>query len=481
MNPEELQRMIADGVAAALNQQREQDAAAAAAQAAFDAAVKTEVDKRLAGNPADRRLPSFEAPNVAQFGNIWKYDNLDETDLAIAIGVLKAARLTNRSEGPSENLLRALAVRLADMPDPDGQYIASKMAMKAAGMPVKANELNQSTLASYGDEWVGVTYSTQIWDKIRFEAPIVSKLPTVVIPQGSESIIIPLNSASPTFYKVAQASAMGSNPGQLTNVVTTSKMSTDKVTLTAGKMGAAVAYTGELEEDSLLPWASELRRDLTAEAAEVLEHLVIDGDVAPGATTNINHIGGTPGATDVYTLFDGFRKLALVTNTANSRDGGVLDVSDFLETVKLMGVSGINAIDRSKVSLLIDVNTHWWTLELPEVLTKDVFAMPTIESGALKSIWGYEVIPTANMHRASAVRFANTAGKVDQTTPGNNTKGSIVAVRWDRWRLGYKRRVTFEVERSAMADASTIVLMMRCGLLARDNEASAVSYNISKV
>ena len=35
------------------------------------------------------------------------------------------------------------------------------MAMKMAGMPMKANELNQSTLANYGDEWIGVTYSSQ--------------------------------------------------------------------------------------------------------------------------------------------------------------------------------------------------------------------------------------------------------------------------------------------------------------------------------
>jgi hypothetical protein len=252
------------------------------------------------------------------------------------------------------------------------------------------------------------------------------------------------------------------------------------VTLTAAKLGAAVAYTGELEEDSLIPWASELRRDLTAEAAEILDHLILDGDTDTTDKKNINDIGGMPAATDAFTLFDGFRKLALVTNTANSRDGGVLDVADFLETVKLMGPVGADAIDKTKVSFILDLNTHWWSLELPEVLTKDINSAPTIENGSLSRIWGYEVIPSANMHRVSAVRMADTTGKVDQDTPANNKTGSILAVRWDRWRMGYKRRITFEVQREPLADASYIVLMMRAGLVARDTDASAISYNITK-
>ena len=62
-----------------------------------------------------------------------------------------------------------------------------------------------------------------------------------------------------------------------------------------------------------------MRRDLTLEAAEIMEHLVIDGDTDTSATTNINCIGGTPTGNEAYLLMNGFRKLALVTNTANSR------------------------------------------------------------------------------------------------------------------------------------------------------------------
>jgi hypothetical protein len=244
-----------------------------------------------------------------------------------------------------------------------------------------------------------------------------------------------------------------------------------------------VNYTGELEEDSLIPWLAELRRDMTSEATEVLEHIVIDGDTATDATTNINDIGGTPAGAEAFLLFNGFRKLALVTNTANSRAAGTLAIEDYLETVKLMGLAGKNAVDKTGVGLIVDLWTHWKSLELAEVKTRDVFAQPTIESGMLTNIYGYPVIATPNMHRANQDATyglkANTAGKVDLDTASNNATGSILAVRWDQWRFAYKRRMSFEVQRDAISDSSVIVVMMRVGMNYRDTEAAAISYGIT--
>jgi hypothetical protein len=489
MEPQELNQLVEERVQAAIKADREAQEAQRKAeqevQARIDAAVKAEREKVEAEAATDRRLPGGgEAPYVAKFGNIWKYDDLEPADIAVGIGVLDAAKRGGRStHGATEDMRRALAVRLVDDKDEDGEYVAAKSAMKMAGMPLKANELNQSTLATFGDEWVGVTYSTQLWDKIRLGTPVLGRIPTVQVPQGSESIVVPLMGASPTFYKVAQASAQASNPGRVTPTVTTSKLGTGNQTITVGKLGAAVNYTGELEEDSLIPWLAELRRDMTSEATEVLEHIVIDGDTATDATTNINDIGGTPAGAEAFLLFNGFRKLALVTNTANSRAAGTLAIEDYLETVKLMGLAGKNAVDKTGVGLIVDLWTHWKSLELAEVKTRDVFAQPTIESGMLTNIYGYPVIATPNMHRANQDATyglkANTAGKVDLDTASNNATGSILAVRWDQWRFAYKRRMSFEVQRDAISDSSVIVVMMRVGMNYRDTEAAAISYGIT--
>ena len=494
MDEKQINEMVQAQVAAALKAQAEANAAAAAQEAAVQERVeaalkaqKAQHESELAAAKSDgaagRRLPGGDAPYVTQFGNIAKYDDLDAADLSVLAGLTSAIKSANKGSGPSEDLRRALAVRLAEATgDEDVQYRAAKSAMKMAGVPLKANEINQSTLSNYGDDWVGVTYSTQLWDKIRLQTPIAARIPTVVVPQGSESVIIPLASTAPTFYKMAQAASLAANPGAPTSTVTASQLGTAKQTLTVAKLGAAVNYTGELEEDSLIPWVAELRRDLTAEAAEVLEHIIIDGDTVTTATTNINDIGGTPGGTEAFLLFDGFRKLALVTNTGNARSAGTLAIEDYLETVKMLGLAGKNAADKRAVSLIVDMWTHWKSLELAEVKTRDVFVAPTIEGGMLTNVYGYDVITTPNMHRANQDATyglkANTAGKVDLDTAANNTTGSILAVRWDQWRLGYKRRMFFEIDRDPRSDSTAIIVTMRVGMINRDNEASAISYNV---
>ena len=112
-----------------------------------------------------------------------------------------------------------------------------------------------------------------------------------------------------------------------------------------------------------------------------------------------------------------------------------------------------------------------------------MFSAPTIENGQLVSLWGRDVITSANMHRANQDATygfkANIAGKLDLDTAANNTTGAILAVRFDQWMMGYKRMITIETERVPRADATEITAMMRVGLVNRDNEASAISYNLT--
>ena len=495
MTEQEVQEAIAKALKADQDKRDAEAAAKAAEQARIDEAVKAakaDMQAQIDAAAAQNRIPGgmTGAPAVTQYGDIAKFDNLDIGDLAVLTALGKATKMAGKTDGPSLELLKALTVRLGESDEgKQAEYGAAKAALKAAqakvhgGAAIKANELNYSTYATYGDEWVGVTYSNVLWDKIRLITPIVGRIPTVTVPQGSESVIIPLLGAAPTFYKVAQATAQGANPGAPTSTYTTSKLGTSAQTLTVSKLGAAVNWTSELDEDSFIPWVQELRRDLTNEAAEILEHIAIDGDTATENVTNINDIGGQPAGTEAFMLLNGFRKLALVTNTANSRSAGTLTVEDYLETLKLMGLGGRNAADRNAVSFITDMHTNWASLALAELKTTDVNSQATVENGQLVQIWGREVIASANMHRANQDATyglkANAAGKVDLDTAANNTTGSILAVRWDQWRFGYKRMMNFEIERDARSDSTFIVVNMRVGMINRDNEASAISYNVT--
>jgi len=107
-----------------------------------------------------------------------------------------------------------------------------------------------------------------------------------------------------------------------------------------------------------------------------------------------------------------------------------------------------------------------------------VFSQPTLEGGMLTGIFGYKVNVSNNMFYISTKRMANTSGKV-HVTDTNNTKGGMLAIRWDQWMLGWRRRMTIETTRYPRSDSSEIVMLMRLGLKQRDTEAAAFTYNIS--
>ena len=216
---------------------------------------------------------------------------------------------------------------------------------------------------------------------------------------------------------------------------------------------------------------------------EMLESLIIDGDTATANVTNINDIAGQPAGSEYWLGVNGYRKLALVTNTANARDGGALTEDDFLETIKLMGIAGRNGMQKERTAFISDLHTYWQALKLPIVKTRDVNSAATIENGDLTRMWGYDYLPSENMHAPSAGTGyelkAQIDGKIDQDTASDNTKGALLAVRFDQWRPGYRRQMTIETQRHPAADANEIVALLRFGMVYRDIEASAISYNLT--
>lgn len=425
-----------------------------------------------------RRLPDYQEKDVQfnEMPELAKYDHLNADDHAFMIGVLNESSRKGLGTKAPEASYKALAYKIMEDKTHDG--VLGRQAMKIAG--IKADEIQQSDLASFGDEWVGVFHSDRLWASIRDGTFVAQRIPSIEVPPGHESVVIPLESGDPTWRKVSQASDTATS-GWPNTTITSSQIGTANKTLTLSKMGARVLWSGELEEDSIVPFVSQLRQQLVVSGAEQLEHAIIDGDTATTASTNINDIAstGAQGGTELYLMFNGFRKSPLVTTVANSRSGGALTSEDFLETLKLMGAAGINSLDINKTSFIQDANVRWKSLELADVKTQDVFSGATLEDGRLVRIWGYDVDTSQNMHFKSANRKANSSGKVDQDTTSNNSFGSLLAVRWDQWMMGFRRRMTMETTRIARADTTEIVALARLGWIQRDTEASAITYNIT--
>lgn len=504
MTPEEVAEMVAQ----AIRENDEENAAkaeAATVQADREANIAQAAFEKgreeAAKNDTPSNDPGLSAPYVAKFADAWKYDNHEAGDLAATLEMVGNARNKTNVEERASNeqrpeMVKALALRLEsdEAKDTDTRQIAGKQIQIAGplqvasnymkGMGIKANETNFTTNANYGDEWIGVAYGGQLWQSVRENSPILSQLPQFEFPSGAESMVIPVESTDPIWYLVAQAGDPSSATSGFTLTVPAKALGTANKTMTLSKLGTSVLYTGEMVEDAVLNYVAQLRVQLGVSGSEYLTSAVIDGDTETGATTSINSIGGTPNSTDFYLAFNGFRKSPLITTTANSRDGGAITSADFLETVKLMGPAGKAGFDKAKVSFILDPHVHWKVLELADLKTQDVFKEATIEKGVVERIWGYPVIASYQFAFPSVANTGyeyktNSAGKIDLTTPSNNTLGSFLAVRWDHWRMGHRRRMTTEVERVPRADGWEITALMRAGLQQRDTEASAISYNLT--
>lgn len=454
---------------------------------AVEAAVKAEKAK-------SRRLDFGEAPYQARYSDTSKFDELSAGETALVIEVM------NKNHQPvSGGAFKALSLKIGELKDKsnteEGQRSVNyvKNAFKAhtniePEMSAIESAVKAATDPMYsggsliGSDWVGTAYSSELWRVIRGANVVVNRVPSEIIPDGYSSKYFPVESTDPTWYKVAEATTSDATLKVPAATVTASQSATANKQLTVGKLGARALYSGELTEDSLISFAPQLREQLATSGAEVLEHVMIDGDVETSANKNINDIAGTPAGTEPFLLVDGFRKLALVTTTANSRSaGGAFVIEDFKNTLKLMGTAGIAGADPTKLAFILDYNTMWAAMDIPEIKTKDVFSAATIENGFLTRAYRTEVLYAFHMHKASAstnARKANTSGKIDLDTDGNNTTGAILAVRFDQWKQAFKRRMTMETTRIANADSWEIVALVRWGLANRDGEASAITYNV---
>ena len=498
MEAQEIQKIVADALAADRAARDAEAKAAAEKQAAIDTAVKAATDKLTAEWAAKSRLPYADgAPVVAKFGEIRKFDNWEMDDLACWIAftnqALKAGNVKAQRLG--DNIYRALAIRIqseGEKSEPGRNGLKTLNAYLPQVVAMKSDEVMQYDLSGYGDEWARVLYSDNLWYRLRFGTPVLDKMnPYMIQLQGAETMWLLLEgSTDAAWYKVAE---VASNPTtELTGVPNatfpSSRMATARQQVTLGKIGARVMISGELSESTPLAVVSEVRKNMEVSGREAIENVLLNGDTDATINTNINDVAGTPDADELFLVANGFRKLPLITNTANARSGTTLAIEDYLSTLQLMGTAGVNALAQpDKVSFIVDPSTYAKSMGLAELKTQDVYNPgATVLTGRLPRVYGSDVILSAQFCKVSidgAViansQLTEATGKIDTDTASDNTVGGILAVRWDQWRMGYRRMMQFEATRVARADLTELVSLAEIGIVYRDTEASALSYNIT--
>lgn len=468
--------------------------------------VKTEFDK-LAGDEAFQRKFRFggQAGDQRLAGSKFARWGLTASDIEYAYDLLSAGVANGQTKrGISDDLRNAFqalseaqylseteirAIDKAALDDlfprvPKHEFSAGDQRILAAGgrwqdtrayaRLVRAMDTAES---GYGSQLTGAQYVGELWQSARAASRVFGLIDT--FDMNAPTAYLPVEVDIPELLYVSENTANNSSE------YTTVKTGSQRVAVSAAKFVIHQMWSGELEEDSILPFIAFLRRQAELSLSHYSDSLVLNGDTTNAGTGNINLDDADPADTKHYLAFDGIRHAGLVDNTANSLDLSAAAISfanlrgvkgRMLDTTRL--VDWGHPTDPNDLVMVGDPETADRIATLDEVVKFKQMANTPLLNGEAGRFLGHPVI--ASM----AVSKTEADGKVS-TTAGNNVRGQLVTFNRRGFKAGWRRRVKIETERLPARDQNRIVYSLRMGFgrftptgAASGIEAADVIYNI---
>ncbi len=332
--------------------------------------------------------------------------------------------------------------------------------------------------SGFGSQLVGAQYVGELWEAARRLSRIYGLIESFEM--TDPTAYLPVEVDIPEMLFVGESAANNSS-----NYATV-KTGSQRVQVDAKKFVIHQMWSGEMEEDSIIPFVPFLRRQAAASIAHYSDSLVLNGDTTNAGTGNINLDDADPADTKHYLAFDGIRHASLVDNTNNGNDAGggvTLEAlhmlrGDMMDTARF--VDWGHPADADDLVYVSDPETADRIALLDEVLTVDKYGpQATVLTGEVLKIARHPHIASMAMSKTEA------DGKVS-TTGGNNTKGQVVAFNRRGFKTGWRRRVQVETERLPATDQTRLVYSLRLGFgrftptgAASGIEATASLYNIT--
>lgn len=333
--------------------------------------------------------------------------------------------------------------------------------------------------SGYGSQLVGAQYVGELWEAPRRLGRVFPLIESFEM--TDPTAYLPVEADLPEVLFVSESTANNSSN------YSTTKTGSNRVQVNAKKFVLHQMWSGEMDEDSIIPFVPFLRTQAGKSIAHYSDSLVLNGDTTNSGTGNINLDDADPADTKHYLAFDGIRHAALVDNTGNAVDvGGAYTYGDFVDVkAKLLDSTYLmdwgHPVDPDDLVYVCDPTSSDKIGQLDEVLTVDKYGpTATVLNGELARIAGRHPLVSS-----VAVSKTEADGKVS-TTGGNNTKGQTVVFNRRGFVTGWRRRVMLETERLPATDQTRLVYSMRLGFgrfsptgAASGIEAAAVLYNAS--
>lgn len=422
----------------------------------------------LLGDKEFTRKMKFGASPDALTGSKFARFGLEAADVEMLYDLVKDSK-----RGPSEHLrnafrdisdanyLSADQVRALNLKELEGEFdrvpksaLFGKSRETAFADAVRAMDTAES---GFGSQLVGAQYVGSLWEAARPASRVLNLLDSFEM--TAPTVYMPVEVGIPEMLYVSESTAYNSSN------YTTSKTSSQRVSVSAAKFVIHQMWSGEMEEDSILPFVPFLRRQAQLSIAHYSDSLILNGDTETGATGNVNLDDAAPAATKHYLAFFGIRHLCISDNTNNlSSAAGAGVTADLFNGAYGRMIDGTylhdwgNPISPDDVVHVVDPWTKNKALLMDEVITVDKLGRDaTILSGQIGQVFGHPIVSSIALSKTEA------DGKVS-TTGTNNIYGQIVTFNRRGLKWGWRRRVKVEVERIPATDQNRIVYSLRAGL-----------------
>jgi len=398
------------------------------------------------------RKPIFGDGDVEVKGNFW--DQQDAADREMVYMMLLGA-----GQPASEELRQAVKGGLEEAVKADPFWLrGDEDKPQTLDMQIKAIALMDRTDTA---NWRPQNYEKRVWDRLRLENRAAAQFTNMDLP--SDNYYLPTSTAGPTVYVVPEQTA---GTPTLATGITTSQITDAKVTFATTKLGCAVWFSGELDEDGIVPQLPIVRDQMAKAQDEAIENAILSGDKTTG-TGNISE--ATAATTSKNIVCDGLRHFGLVDATTYKRDCGALDLADVHALRQLMAKHGIRPSD---LVWFCDYNTIYKMLDFDEFTTIDKMGpKATIVTGQVADLSGSPLIVSGEMNKFG------TDGKYHATP----TTGILICAHKPSWLVGWRRRIKFGVNYYDHLDATRVTSLLRMDLqkFGTTDGHAVVGYNIT--
>lgn len=310
--------------------------------------------------------------------------------------------------------------------------------------------------SGYGSQLIGAQYVGELWDGARQSAVVMPLISTFEM--TAPTAYLPVGAALPEMYYVSESTANNSSD------YGTSKTGSNRVTVSAKKFVIHQRWSGEMDEDSIIPFVPFLRQQAMNALAFYSDSLLINGDTTNAGTGNINLYDADPTDTKHYLALDGLRHAPLVDNTGNGTDhSSAAPTWNALYKLRSLMLDRDYSMDWghpvNPMDLVYVVNPELadkMVQEFDECVTVDKYgSAASVITGEITKIGRNPVVSTIAMPRTE------TTGFVIETP--TTTYGTALLFNRNGYALGWRRRVKMETERLIGTDQNRIVYSLRLG------------------